>query len=249
MDKVDVREKRSMFSVRLGVLAVMISMASAAGQIVSDKEGLKYTVEQLGEIIIAAIAGSIYLFHQIRNWVLKRRAKKEEDKVKAKSGIEFINNIDLSVKHAENNMFKEYNFLRSFVIHFNNGEFSDARLSLIKMTIKHEVTGNRMVKKITDNYQGKPIPVMFDSMIRRVVFEGHYFIEDRESISYNVPLYQWMEIYDVGSMLFVEIRNSESRKIVAILVMQWRIKNGINKEQIPQIKEDKKAIEDIYDKL
>jgi hypothetical protein len=58
-----------------------------------------------------------------------------------------------------------------------------------------------------------------------------------------------MEIYDVGSMLFVEIRDSRSRKIVAIFVMQWRIKNGINKEQIPQIKEDKKAIEDIYDKL
>jgi hypothetical protein len=247
MDKVDVKERKSnMFSATLSVTAVMISLASAGIQLTTHKAEIKDFPEQIG---IAIVAGLIYLFHQIRNWIIAKRAKKEEEKTKAKSGIEFINKIDLLVKHEENNMFKEYNFLRSFVIHFHNGEFTDAGLSLIKMTIKHEVTGNRTVKKITDNYQGKPIPEMFHSMIRRLVFEGHYFVEDRNSVSTNVALYQWMEIYDVGSMLFVEIRDSQSRKIVAILVMQWRIRDGINKEQIPQIKEDKKRIENIYDML
>jgi hypothetical protein len=251
MEKINVKERKNqMFSVTLSVTAIMIAVTSAGIQLTSQKaEVVGETVKQLSEIIIAAIAGSIYLFHQIRNYIIKRREKKKEESVKVKSGIEFINAVDLSVKHAENNMFKEYNFLRSFVIHFSNGEFSDARLSLIKMTIKHEVVGNRTVKKLTDHYQGKPIPEMFDSMIRRVIFEGHYYIEDRESIKANLPLYQWMEIYDTSSMLCVEIRDSTSRKIVAILVMQWRIKNGINKEQIPQIKEDKKSIEDIYDRL
>jgi hypothetical protein len=249
MEKVDARERSSMFSVRLGILAVMISAASALGQMVPEQAGFNDTISKLGEIIIYAIAGAIYLFHQIRNWVLKNREKKKEQNLKAKSGIEFVTLIDLKVKHEENNMFKEYNFLRSFVILFHNGDFADNGLSLIKMTVKHEVTGSKSVKKITDYYQSKPIPEMFHSAIRRVVFEGHYLLEDRELVKDNIQLYQWMEIYDVGSMLFVEIRDSQTRKIVAILVMQWRIKDGIHKEQIPQVKEYKKAIEDIYDTL
>jgi hypothetical protein len=249
MEKVDARERSSMFSVRLGILAVMISGASAVGQMVPEQAGFNETVTKLGEVIIYAIAGAIYLFHQIRNWINNRKKQKQEQSLKAKSGIEFVTFIDLKVKHAENNMFREYNFLRSFVILFHNGEFADNGLSLTKMTVKHEITGSRTVKKITDHYQGKPIPEMFHSAIRRVVFEGHYFIENREEVSSNMALYQWMEIYDVGSMLFVEIRDSQTRKIVAMLVMQWRIPQGINKEQIPRIKEDKKAIEDIYDTL
>jgi hypothetical protein len=249
MEKVNVRERSSMFSVRLGVLAVMISGASALGQMVPEQAGFNDTITKLGEIIIYAIAGAIYLFHQIRNWINNRKIQQKEASLKAKSGIEFVTLIDLKVKHAENNMFKDYNFLRSFVILFHNGEFADNGLSLTKMTVKHEVTGSKTVKKLTDNYQNKPIPEMFHSAIRRVVFEGHYFLEDREIVKDNVSLYQWMEIYDVGSMLFVEIRDSNTGKIVAMLVMQWRIKDGIHKEQIPQVKEDKKAIEDIYDTL
>jgi hypothetical protein len=227
----------------------MISGASALGQMVPEQAGFNDTITKLGEIIIYAIAGAIYLFHQIRNWINNRKIQQKEASLKAKSGIEFVTLIDLKVKHAENNMFKDYNFLRSFVILFHNGEFADNGLSLTKMTVKHEVTGSKTVKKLTDNYQNKPIPEMFHSAIRRVVFEGHYFLEDREIVKDNVSLYQWMEIYDVGSMLFVEIRDSNTGKIVAMLVMQWRIKDGIHKEQIPQVKEDKKAIEDIYDTL
>lgn len=245
MEKVDVIKKATMTSVAISVVSVMISMATAAGQLVTKKGEASIS----SEVGIAIAAGVIYIFHQIRNWIKKRKEEKRLDSKLQKSGIEFTHYIDMRVKHAENSMFKDYNYMRSFIIHFHNGEFTDAGLSLIKMTVKHEVVGNRSVKKLTDNYQGKPIPEMFYSIIRRIVFEGHYYIEDRELITNNLPLMQWMEIYDAGSMLCIEIKDSVSRKIVAILVMQWKIKGGVHKEQIPQIKEDKKSIEDIYDTL
>jgi hypothetical protein len=238
MDKVDVFRKASVASVVISVISVLISMASAAGQLATKKGDMSGSAE----IGIAIAAGAIYLFHQIRNWARKKNIEK-------KHGFEYVEHINFQVKHVENGMFKEYMFMRSFVIHFTNGELTEARLPLVKMTIKHEVPGNRTVRKITDNYQGKPLPEMFHSMFKRLIFEGHCYISDREEIKHNTPLYEWMEVYDIGSMLFVEIRNSSSGRIVAILVMQWRIKDGINSKQIPQIKEDKKAIEDIYDTL
>lgn len=241
MEKVVVvkKDKGSVVSVVISVVSVMISMASAAGQLVTKKGDASGISEQIG---VAIIAGGIYLFHQVRNWIKKRNAAKA-------TGIEFTHYIDMRVKHAANGMFKDYKFMRSFVIHFHNGEFTDAGLSLIKMTIKHEVTESRTVKKMTENYQGKPIPEMFYSMIRRVIMEGHYLIIDRDKIENNIPLVEWMEVYDVGSMVCVEIRDSKTRKIVALFVMQWRIKEGFNAKQIPQMKEDKKAIEDIYDNI
>lgn len=245
MEKVDAYKKASVASVVISVVSVLISMASAAGQLATKKG----EVGGSAEIGIAIAAGIIYAIHQIRNWIKKRNESKKALDIDKKTGIEFTHFIDVKVKHEENGMFKEYPYLRSFIIHFHNGDFTDAGLSLIKMTIKHEVLGNRTVKKISENYQGEPVPEMFFLMLKRVVFQGHYFIKDREEIKTNVPLYQWMEIYDVGSMLFVEIRAGSSHKIVAILVMQWKIKDGINEEQIPQIKEDKKKIEKIYDSI
>lgn len=245
MEKVKV-DKITKVSAVLSVSAVMIALASTTSQVITSESKMKGLSEEVG---IAIVAGIIYFLHQLRAWWKKRREDKEKEKQVQRSGIEFTHYIDLQVKHALNGMLKDFKFTRAFVLHFHNGDFTDAGLSLIKMTIKHEVTEYRTVKKIMEHYQGKPIPEIFYSMIRRVVKEGHYFLSDRESLSKDSEFYQWLEIYDVGSMLAVEIRDTKTRRIVAILCMQWRIKDFLHTSSIPQVKEDKKSIEEIYDTL
>lgn len=230
----------------LSVTSVMIVLASTAGQVITSETKMKGLSEEVG-IAIGALV--VYLIHQIRAWWKKRKEDNEKAKLQARSGIEFTHYIDLQVKHAINALAKDFKFMRGFVFHFHNGDFTDAGLSLIKLTIKHEVTEYRTVKRVMEHYQGKPIPEIFYSMIRRVVKEGHYLLSDRESLSQESEFYQWLVIYDVGSMLAVEIRDSKTRKIVAILCMQWRIKDGVHTSSIPQIKEDKKSIEEIYDTI
>lgn len=239
-------KKASVASVVISLISVLISMASAAGQLVGKKAEVSGMYEQIG---IAVVAGIIYLYHQIQKWRLKKKEEKQKALQASKSGIEFTHYIDLQVKHAINAMSKEFKFMRAFVINFHNGDYADSGLSLIKLTIKHEVTEYRTVKKVMEHYQGKPIPEIFYSMIRRVVKEGHYFLNDRELLSPESEFYQWLKIYDVGSLLAVEIRDTKTGKIVAILCMQWRIKDGIDTSAIPQIKEEKKSIEEIYDTL
>jgi hypothetical protein len=230
----------------LSISSVMIVLASTTAQVVTSETKMKGLSEEVG---LAIAAFFVYILHQLRAWWKKRNEEREKAKIVAKSGIEFTHYIDLQVKHAINSLAKDYKFMRCFVMHFHNGDFTDAGLSLIKLTMKHEVTEYRTVKKVMEHYQGKPIPEIFYSMIRRVIKEGHYLLTDRESLAPDSEFYQWLSIYDVGSMLAVEIKDSKTRKIVAILCMQWRIKDGVYSSNIPQIKEDKKSIEEIYDTL
>lgn len=185
----------------------------------------------------------------------ERKESEQKHKIERQSGIETYIYTDLQVKHVENRIYKTYNFMRSFVFHIHNGEFTEAQLSLIKLTIKHEVVQTHSVKRIADNYQSKPIPDMFYSMMRRVITEGHYYLEDIKLIGtpdqggYNKKLYDWMVFYGAKSMLCIEIRSNITNKIVAVLCMHFATKGWLSEDDINSIKEEKKEIEDIYDKL
>lgn len=185
----------------------------------------------------------------------EKKEAEQKNKVERQSGIEIYIYTDLQVKHVENRIYKTFNFMRSFVFHIHNGDFTEANLSLIKLTIKHEVVQTHLVKRIADNYQSKPIPDMFYSMMRRVIVEGHYYLKDIKSISvpeqagYNKKLYDWMVFYGAKSMLCVEIRSNITNKIVAVLCMHFATTGWLNDDDINSIKEEKKEIEDIYDNL
>lgn len=249
MEKVDVVKKATMASVLISVVSVMISMASAAGQLVTKKG----EVSVGSEIGIAIAAGVIYIIHQIRNWVKKRKEEKKSLEVASKSGIEFSNIIDKDVKHIEHKIMHIYTPMRIFVIQFRNGIHTDSGLSLHKMTIMHELRVIDTVSPISDNYQDCPVPDMFYSMITRVRTEGHYYLDDRELLlvdgDKNHLLYDWLTAYETRSMLGVEIKNGKSGKIVAILMMHFPVAKTLNRVDIIKIKELKRTIESIYDKL
>lgn len=250
MEKVGAAKKATVASVVISVVSVMISMATAAGQLVTKKGDASGISEQIG---IAAVAGSIYLFHQMRNWIKKRNEAKRSIEAAAKSGIEFSNIIDKDVKHIEHKIMHVYTPMRIFVIHFRNGIHTDAGLSLHKMTIRHEIQILDSVSRISENYQDTPVPDMFYSMITRVRTEGHYYLDDREDllkdVGKNQLLYDWLTIYEAKSMLGVEIKNGKSGKIVAILVLHFPVPRTLNRIDIVKIKEFKRVIESIYDRL
>lgn len=225
--------------------------------------------------LVAAVVVGILLF--LRDAIKEARAEKKEkkklaedakrraeeqalleqraQKMEMRSGIETYIHTDYRVKHVENRIYKTYNFMRCFVFHIHNGDFTEAMLSLIKLTIKHEVVQGHFVKRIADNYQGKPIPDMFYSMMRRVIVEGHYYLQDiatiatPDSATYNKKLYDWMKFYGATSMLCIEIKSNATNKIVAVLCLQFATKGWLNDNDINSIKEEKKEIEDIYDNL
>lgn len=181
--------------------------------------------------------------------------KEEKARYIKKQSLGFNTEFDLRIKHIENRIYKYTLFMRSFVINFYNGEVTISRLPIIKVIFRHEVTQGYFVKRVTENFQGRPTPAMFESMIRRVLAEGHYYLEDFNSLidkdqpGNNLELYEWLLSYGAKSMLCVEIKNTNTDEPVAILVMHFPAIRPLNNEQIVNIKEDKKDIEHYYSEL
>lgn len=258
MEKVEVYKKASVAGVVISVIAVMISMAAAAGQWVTNKA----EVGGSAEIGIIIGAGLWYVYERIRAAIKRKKVLQIEqaeadDKAKhiKQSSLTFNTELDLRIKHIENRIYKYTLWMRSFVMHFYNGEVTLARLPIVKVILRHEVTQGHFVKKVSENFQGRPTPPMFESMIRRVISEGYYYLEDynvlndKDQPGNNLELFEWMMNYGAKSMFCVAIRNTITNEPEAILVMHFAAITPLNKSQIIQIKEDKKDIEHYYSEL
>lgn len=209
----------------------------------------------MGDILKDAgvLIGAILLYIFDKLWKRRQEAKAKADKA-GKTGIEVIHEIDKAVKHEERKIKFTYHAHRCFIIHFSNGTFTDAGLSLFKITIKHEVLEGYYVEPIAHNFQEIPLPDMFVKPVSNVVKYGQYYMKDKTQLDTKDPndkiLSDWLGAYqpEIKSMLWVELKNA-SNKIVAIFCMHFPIANAVTDTDIIKIKDMKRSIEHIYNSL
>ena len=207
----------------------------------------------------------IYLIEKIIALLAKRKEAKrlalqriqEEEKKQEKelkSSYEFTSEIDRMVRHIETGFLSPFRPMRVFVIHFHNGTYTDAGLSLPKMTISHEIKERYSVLPITDTHQEIPVPDFLKSAFNRVRMTGSYYLKDIQEIAepgkadHNPDFAHWLTYYEVNSMYCTSLRDRRG-KIVACLVLQFKGIHTLNKQDIIEINEQKKRIEHIYDRI
>lgn len=201
----------------------------------------------------AATGIILAITYLIKTWIDKRKQAQEKAKKASNSGIEFLEEINREVKHAERKILHNFGAIRVFVMHFSNGTFTEAGLSLFKITFKHEVVKRYDVEPMETNFQETPMPDMFARAVLGVVRSGEYFIV-RDALNLEDPqekrLHSWLAAYnpEVKSVYWLELRN-KSNKIVAILCMHFNLANALHDSDKERIKDIRTEIERIYHKL
>lgn len=201
----------------------------------------------------AVLIGAILLYIFDKIWK-RREAAKEKAAKASQSGIEIVHQIDKDVKHEERKLKQMFHAMRMFVMHFSNGTFTDAGLSLFKISIKHEVLEGYYVEPLAHNFQEVALPDMFLKPVTMVVRKGIYYMKSSDDLDEKdvneKSLKDWLSAYQPGikSMLWVELKNGTG-KIVAILCMHFPIANAVSDSDIIKIKDMKRSIEYIYNSL
>lgn len=198
-------------------------------------------------ILIAGIL--LYLFDK---WWKKWLAAKEKAAQSNNSSIENIQETDRQVRHAERRIKYEFHAMRMFIIHFSNGTVTEAGVHLLKITFKHEVLVNYQVEPVSKYFQEIPMPEMFVQPFVHVVRSGMYHLKNIDELDLNDPhckeYHDWLTAYRVRSTLWMAL-NNKSGKMMAVMVMHFPANSRLGSEDIIKIKDMKKDIEEIYNRL
>jgi hypothetical protein len=201
----------------------------------------------------AILVGGVLLYLLDKWWKKWKAAKEKADKANS-SGIEVVEQINREVKHVERKIKDTCRAMRIHIMHFTNGTFTEAGLSLFKITIKHEILEGFYVEPIAHNFQETPIPDMFIRPVSHVVRAGEYYLKDRKELNISDPndkaLFDWLAAYqpEIKSMLWVELKG-KGNKTVAILCLHFPAIDPITSNGIHKIKDMKREIEHIYNRL
>lgn len=191
----------------------------------------------------------LYLFDK---WWKRWKAAKEKAAQSNNSSIENIQETDRQVRHAERKIKYEFHAMRMFIIHFSNGTITEAGVHLFKITFKHEVLVNYQVEPVSKYFQEIPMPEMFVQPFVHVVRSGMYHLKNVDELDLNDPHckeYQdWLKAYHVRSTLWIAL-NDRSGKMMAVMVMHFPANSRLTGEDIIKIKDMKKDIEEIYNRL
>jgi hypothetical protein len=181
----------------------------------------------------------------------EKKAAQEKAERERQSKKEFTDAIDRDVRHIITRFLAPHRPMRGFVIHFSDGQKTEAGLHLHKLTVRHEVKESQVVIPLTDTHTLRPVPEFMRSMFNRVRSTGSFYLRDRdvlalrESKEYNIDLFNWFVYYGVRSMYLTELwKNGE---FVAILALQFAVINTLSDSDIVAINEEKKNIERIYE--
>jgi len=193
----------------------------------------------------------LLIFFILSNWlkdeVERRKKKRAEQEQKMKSDLQFTTLLHEQVKNKEYELMSEYQSHRMFVFHFRNGDFTDAGVSIKKIYCMHEIRSLSSVKYMNDHYQGSMVPEMFYHAFDEVRKNGHYYVASKEDVDDNQPMQDWMDLWSIGSFLFVALRKDGVAK--SVLVMNFPRPEHLNKNRINEIKRDRVSIEKIYQSL
>lgn len=210
-------------------------------------------------IITAAILAVLFFVRDlIKDQLAKKAAKKlakvhahELDDKNTKHSIEFLNEVNREVTHEIKKIRDRYHVMRGYVIHFSNGTVTEAGLSLMKITMKHEVVVDWQVEPISKNFQEYPMPEMFLSAMTHVIRAGQYYLKSRDLLNINDAnnrdYHDWLKAYKVNSTMWLPIK--KHGKIAAILVCHWPANTDLDGSIIAKIKDINRNIETIYAKI
>lgn len=194
-------------------------------------------------LAVVAVIGLDRLITYIKG---KKKAKAKANAV----GLENNMEIDRQVRHVEVKFIHAMKPIRIFVMHFHNGTFTDAGVSLQKLVIKHELIPNRNTMPMSATHHSVAIPDFLQPTLSNISFYGESMLNDREDVvKKNPDFYNWLRYYDVVSQYCTAVRSNVTKKIVAVLVLQFDRVHPLLEDDLIHINEQKKRIEDIYDKL
>lgn len=205
------------------------------------------------ELISGVVAGLILAgAHLIQKWITRRKEAVAKAEMSNNASIETIQDIDRQVKHVERRIKYAFQAMRMYVIHFSNGTVTEAGVHLLKITFKHEVVIDFRVEPIQKYFQELPMPEMFVQPFVHVVRAGVYHLRSIDELDLKDPhvkeYHDWLEGYQVKSTLWLGL-NNKAGKLIAVLVMHFPANSRLSDSDIIKIKDMKRDIEDIYNKL
>jgi hypothetical protein len=210
-------------------------------------------------IITAAILAVLMLIRDVIKDITAKRAARKlatvhaaeiEDKSN-KHSLEYLNEINRQVTHETKKIRDRHQSMRVYVIHFSNGTVTEAGLSLMKVTFKHEVVIDWQVEPVSRHFQEYPMPEMFLSSMTSVIRTGQYYLKNRNDLNVNDAnhrdYFDWLKAYKVNSCMWLPIK--KNGKIAAILVAHWPATTDLDGSVIAKIKDINRNIEGIYARI
>lgn len=207
-------------------------------------------LDKLLDNIVLLVGGIV--FYLLDKWWKKYKVAREKAEKSNNSSIEYIQDIERQVRHAERKIKYYCHAMRMYIIHFSNGTITEAGLSLLKITFRHEVLVDYMVEPVSRYFQETHMPEMFVNAFTEVVRTGSYHLKSIDDLNLNDPhlkqYHDWLEAYKVRSTLWLSLK-SKSGKMIAVLVMHFPANSRLSDVEISKIKDMKTEIEEIYEKL
>lgn len=206
--------------------------------------------EKIRDDAVLLIAG--ILFYLLDKGWKKWKAAKEKATQSNNSSIESIQETDRQVRHAQRRIKYEFQAMRMFIIHFSNGTITEAGVHLLKITFKHEVLINFQVEPVSKYFQEIPMPEMFVTPFVHVVRSGIYHLKNIDDLDLNdancKEYHDWLSAYHARSTLWMAL-NNKAGKMMAVMVMHFPANSRLTGEDIVKIKDMKRDIEEIYNRL
>lgn len=197
------------------------------------------------------LIGGVILY-LIDRWWKKWKAAKDKAAKANNASIESIQETDRQIRHAERRIKYEFQAMRMYVIHFSNGTITEAGVHLLKITFKHEVLINYQVEPVAKYFQEVPMPEMLITPFVNVVRAGMYHLKSIDDLDVSdqhcKEYHDWLQGYKVRSVLWLSLTN-KAGKLMAVLVMHFPANSRLSDSDIQKIKDMKKDIEEIYNRL
>jgi hypothetical protein len=140
--------------------------------------------------------------------------------------------------------------MRVYLQQFHNGTKFYTGQSIQRKTVSHEVVGHRSIVKVKQNHDGVLISEMMHKILMELRLNGYYMVRKTDEVKLAFPdLYDWMNVYEVSSLLYVRLVDSKTRETVATLNFHFNHDNPLTDADLDEILQTKKRLESIFDKL
>jgi hypothetical protein len=94
--------------------------------------------------------------------------------------------------------------------------------------------------------------VLINEMNHRILMylqKSNTFLSTTENIPRDSELYEWMKVYDIGTLLQVRIIDGSRKETVAVLSLHWHETKQLTDINLYEIQELNKKFEKIFDEL
>jgi hypothetical protein len=198
------------------------------------------------ELIIFLGGGVVYVLNEVRKWAVDKKITEKKGRHKIEEGVKLDSQIYALLWH----ILSRENASRVYITQFHNGELFYTGQSIQRQTISHEITAQGhgiVVETVKPNHSNVLISQNLHTILVALIRYGVYQISDTGKVINNEDR-QWLEIYNVKSLLYIKI-NDKNNRLIAVLNIHWDEKESISSHEIAYLIEYKKRFETIFNQL